>query len=272
MTTLHFPANATTGTLYTGTNGVIYTFDGIKWIGNITNVGFSTSTLVNGSYSVSLGSDGTLTFPGGSITYADSSGFYIESAPNLQVNLESSDKQNYVWVDNNGAHVGTSWNTNRTEWLFNLDGTTSFPNYTFPYLDGAPGEILVTNGNGILNWVSTATLGGGSGNGSLIQSSVPPLHANTTTLWYDTVSGRSYVYYANAWIDANPETGVPSVISAFTNDVGYLTSSTVGQYSSGKTGNIAFTGTSIYSLSGVTIENADLLHGATAAVIIPSNG
>ena len=38
------------------------------------------------------------------------------------------------------------------------------------------------------------------------------------------------------------------------------------------TGNIGFTGNSIYSLGGVIVENADLSHGATAALILPING
>lgn len=38
------------------------------------------------------------------------------------------------------------------------------------------------------------------------------------------------------------------------------------------TGDIGFNNTSIYSLSGVIVENADLTHGATASLIIPSNG
>ena len=31
---LDFPSNATTGTNYTGTNGVLYTYDGVKWAGS----------------------------------------------------------------------------------------------------------------------------------------------------------------------------------------------------------------------------------------------
>ena len=31
---LDFPSSATTGTNYTGTNGILYTFDGIKWVGS----------------------------------------------------------------------------------------------------------------------------------------------------------------------------------------------------------------------------------------------
>ena len=49
---------------------------------------------------------------------------------------------------------------------------------------------------------------GGAGSGNLIQSSVPPA-ASTSTIWYDTVSGRSYVYFGYSWVDASP--GIDSI-------------------------------------------------------------
>ena len=45
---------------------------------------------------------------------------------------------------------------------------------------------------------------GGGGNDSVVQSDTAPAPANTSTLWYDTVSGRTYVYFDGAWVDANP--------------------------------------------------------------------
>lgn len=40
----------------------------------------------------------------------------------------------------------------------------------------------------------------------------------------------------------------------------------------GTTGNIGFIGNTIYDLNGIYLENSDLSHGATAAVILPVNG
>ena len=40
----------------------------------------------------------------------------------------------------------------------------------------------------------------------------------------------------------------------------------------GNTGNLSFTDNAMYALEGVIVENADLSHGATAALILPSNG
>ena len=49
----------------------------------------------------------------------------------------------------------------------------------------------------------------------------------------------------------------------------YLTGISGG---SANTGNIGFIGDAIYDLNGLIIENADLSHGATAALILPANG
>jgi hypothetical protein len=38
---------------------------------------------------------------------------------------------------------------------------------------------------------------------NIVQSSTAPT-GTTSTIWYDTVGGRAYVYYNNAWVDANP--------------------------------------------------------------------
>ena len=38
---------------------------------------------------------------------------------------------------------------------------------------------------------------------NIIQSDTQPT-GSTSTLWYDTVVGRSYVYFDNSWVDANP--------------------------------------------------------------------
>lgn len=57
------------GDVYTGPNGVSYTFDGIKWIGQEASGGSGTpgssDRLVNGSYTFILGADGVITLPPG---------------------------------------------------------------------------------------------------------------------------------------------------------------------------------------------------------------
>jgi hypothetical protein len=44
-------------------------------------------------------------------------------------------------------------------------------------------------------------------NTSVTVSAVPPSGSSTGTLWFDTVSGRSYIYFDNFWVDFSPTTG-----------------------------------------------------------------
>lgn len=42
--------------------------------------------------------------------------------------------------------------TSGDTWTFNTDGSTSFPNYTFPAAGGTAGQVLVDDGSGNLYW------------------------------------------------------------------------------------------------------------------------
>ena len=53
-------------------------------------------------------------------------------------------------------------------------------------------------------------------------------------------------------------------------DIRFLGSSTSNN--SANTGNIGFSGDYIYDLNGMTLENGDLSHGSTSALVLPSNG
>ena len=70
----------------------------------------------------------------------------------------------------------------------NIDGTVSFPNYTFPLGDGTNGQTLVTDGSGHLSWAagggggsSRAGTGnqGGSGGGNYGQAGLSPYDGKT---------------------------------------------------------------------------------------------
>lgn len=147
---------------------------------------------------------------------------------------------------------------------------------------------------------------------TITTSAFPPSNPTDGALWFDTISGRSYIWYDNFWVDSNPPavnpipwTFVESDIipaSNLTYDLGstssqwrslYVGTSTIylggtalsvsggnitlnGNPVSGSgasnTGNIGFTATTIYSLTGLTINNGDLSHGSTAGVSLPTNG
>jgi len=58
---------------------------------------------------------------------------------------------------------------------------------------GTPGQFLSTNGAGILSWASAA--GGGA---SITVSDTPPSAPSVGALWWDSVGGQLYVWYADA--------------------------------------------------------------------------
>jgi hypothetical protein len=91
----------------------------------------------------------------------------------------SSTGDNWVNVNDRGVQIGID--NQAVEWTFGDDGQLTFP-------DGS----------------KQVTAGG------LIQSSTAPATTSTSTIWYDTVSGRSYIYYDGNWVDANPLSSSPS--------------------------------------------------------------
>lgn len=61
--------------------------------------------------------------------------------------------------------------------------------------------------------LSTASFSSGTSIGSVTQSATPPYPPSQNTLWYDTTSGRTYVYWDNYWVDASPEVSGSSINS-----------------------------------------------------------
>lgn len=100
------------------------------------------------------------------------------------------------------------------------------------------GKYLTTNGT-TASWATVS---------SVTTSATAPTSPALGDLWYDTESGRTYVYYDSTWVDSSPVDGNPDL------------------------GDWAFRNDLMYSLNGGVIENSDLTHGATAALTIPTNG
>lgn len=71
---------------------------------------------------------------------------------------------------------------------------------------GPFGEITV-GGDGKLRVHDNNTSGGRPIVGGVVQSPAAPENPDAYTLWYDEVSGRLYVWYDDAWVDASPNGG-----------------------------------------------------------------
>lgn len=116
---LDFPSPASTGTIYTGTNSVIYYYDGEKWTaqGGIGGGGGNADT---GSWTfdtVTATTDGNIIVKAG-------------SGADAWASLLSNNGSNSFWVDDVGAHVTSNFiegETTENYWTFGTDGSLAFP-------------------------------------------------------------------------------------------------------------------------------------------------
>ena len=81
---------------------------------------------------------------------------------------------------------------------------TSNVTWTLPSADGTAGQVLSTDGAGVLSWSA-----GGGGGASVTTSDTAPATPTDGDLWYDSANGRMYVYYddgnTSQWVDASPQ-------------------------------------------------------------------
>ena len=92
---------------------------------------------------------------------------------------------------------------------------------SIPSLSGNTGKYLSNNGT-TLNWSTVPVptdvnqlddVDGLLGSTITSTGSTPPGVHPEGTLWFDSVSGRLYVYYDNNWIDASPKGVASSIMS-----------------------------------------------------------
>lgn len=84
--------------------------------------------------------------------------------------------------------------------------------WTLPNADGTFGQVLKTNGAGLLSWGT----GGGGGGGSVSISDTAPIAPTTGEIWFDSANGRTYIYYndgnTSQWVDLAPQ-GLMSIVA-----------------------------------------------------------
>jgi hypothetical protein len=163
-----------------------------------------------------------LTAPSGAtwISDADTLDEYINSAVDGYLNFLTYDASSNVATQFNLEHGLVHINISNGvdyQWEFNNTGLFS-----------APGNITA-NGNVTANYF----LGNGSQlsnlPGGVIQGEFPPESPNDTTLWWDDVTGRLYVWYTDVdgsqWVDAAP--AAPGSTYGNANVSSYLASGTI---------------------------------------------
>ena len=159
--------------------------------------------LVNGANTVSLDANGNLTFPQGTLLgYSDPGGFIINGAVDKDIAIYT-----YNGADAHG-------------WTFGTDGSLTIPgdiksngniNIDINLSDstlrrwqfGEDGNLTLPAGGDIVDSSGQSVLGGGSGSSTVVRQDTPP-SADNGTLWFNTLEGRLYIKYSDAWIDAAP--------------------------------------------------------------------
>lgn len=191
-------------------------------------------------------STGTLTLPGGTskITTTGPSGQGVDLVAGTGgwAELANSTGDQYVWVEDNGAYIGTNATSSTYIWTFAKDGNMSAPGHILPTADlaydlgstssqwrsiyvgtgtiyiggvalGVNQENYVTvDGNPIVtvNTAGNITIQDGSILTPVYVSDVAPdANVSEGNLWYNSLDGRTYVSYSGQWVDTSP-TVVPS--------------------------------------------------------------
>jgi hypothetical protein len=182
---LNFPANPGSGQIFKAQNGIVYTWDGVKW--------------------TSIGIDGDEGKPPCN----------IEVGPNPPKN--PSDNQ--LWLNTVNGRLYFYYNDGDSkQWLdisFGVSGGG-----TGVYVDISPpanpsngdlwfntqkGELAVYYNDGnSQQWVNIS-FGASAGGSQVTTGSTPPTSANEGDLWFNTVNGRFYVWFndgnSKQWTD-----------------------------------------------------------------------
>jgi hypothetical protein len=175
---------------------------------------------------------------------------YISSAVDGFLNLQTFDSTSNLaaqfHLEHGLAHINIL-NGSSYQWEFNDTGLFS-----------APGNIEA-NGNITANYF----LGDGSElinlPGGVIQGNIPPVSPNDTTLWWDDVTGRLYVWYDDGtglqWVDAAP--AGPAVTYGNSNVASFLASGN-------NSANIVTTG----GVVAVSVETNTITSGDSTLVVV----
>jgi len=201
-----------------GTSGQV-----LKWPGSGSTLVWAAASadrLVNGLNEVVLAADGKLTLPGG----AGLQSVGVTGADGRQ-SLASTRTDGSLFLTANSATAGDVYLMGQQNYIIsasNISNGASYKTWNF----GQSGNITLPAGGDIVDSNGSSVLGGGGGS-SVTTGATPPVGPSLGDLWYDTESGRTYIYYDSSWIDASPSDGAAASLSTLTGVA--ITSPTTGQ-------------------------------------------
>ena len=187
--------------------------------------------------------------------------------------LQTDGTGNLSWTMGGGSGNGEVGGSNTQVQYNNSGNFGGHAGFTFNSTSNVltvPGNIVVGSGTtGIINWdansigLSSDYVDDNTGI-YLVKNAEIQIYANTNVQIYSDSSNNGY-----HWVfEQDGNLTLPTNSSS----INYANGSPYGGGGNASTGNIGFTGDAIYDLNGITVENADLSHGATAALILPPNG
>jgi len=174
------------------TNGVWYNNDtnSLIWTDPATDIEYviatagprATNQLTNGTVSLTLNADGSVSFPNFTFPATDGTANQV---------LVTDGAGALSWQNQSGAGGGNSRVTIS-------DTAPTNPAAGNLWYDSAVGRTYIYYGDA---WVDSNP----SGTTRATVSTVAPTIAYQGDLWYDSNTGRTYIYYNNTWVDSNPQ-------------------------------------------------------------------
>jgi hypothetical protein len=178
----------TTGNGYTGSAGA----DGVGYAGSRGDLGYVGSQ-GNLGYAGSAGTNGTSVRIVGSVENSAALASYNTSGLQFGDGVIQTDTGHLqVWSGISFSDVGQIKGDLGYTGSIGYTGSSGADS-TVPGYVGSQGDLGYVGSSGAIS-------------GTIIQSDTAPTSPTETTIWYDTVGGRSYVYYDDSWVDANPQT------------------------------------------------------------------
>lgn len=156
-----------------------YNPGGLTQVSYISNISVASNQLVNGSYTVTLDSNGALNLPSNNVGGPSDVGviqtlngyptllayggsghggpeFDWMNTDTLTDFFSSSVTRNVMYINGDGLYVEMNANNvsghPQPSWSFNPDGTTDFPGFTLSTATGATGTVLTLDGSGVASW------------------------------------------------------------------------------------------------------------------------
>jgi hypothetical protein len=120
------------------------------------------------------------------------------------------------WIDANPSAIGPTGATGLS--ITGPTGRVGATGATGASITGPSGVRGPTGSTGASLTGPTGTTGPGTG--VVNQGINPPTGPSANQLWYDTTSGKTYIYYNSVWVDSNPVTIGPTGSQGVTGPTG----------------------------------------------------